>query len=130
MIESHAAVPGLLDPSGPFSHVVVGTGSSLVSIAGQVSVDAAGELVGAGDAGAQARRCLECIDAALRLVGGGPTDVVKVTVYLTDIADRAAVAEARRAYFGDHAPAATLVEVSALAVPGCVVEIEATAVLA
>ena len=50
MIESHASVPGLVDPTGPFSHVVVGTGSSLVSIAGQVSVDAAGELVGAGDA--------------------------------------------------------------------------------
>ena len=64
------------------------------------------------------------------LVGGGPTDVVKVTVFVTDIEDRAAIAEARRAYFGDHAPAATMVEVSALAVPGCVVEIEATAVLA
>lgn len=71
MIESHASVPGLVDPTGPFSHVVVGTGSSLVSIAGQVSVDAAGELVGAGDAKAQAARCLECIDAALRQVGGG-----------------------------------------------------------
>jgi len=129
MIEAHTAVPGLLDPTGPFSNVTVATGTRLVSVAGQVAVDESGQVVGGGDARAQAARCLENIDLALRHVGATSVDVVKVTVYLTDVGDRAAVAEARRAYFGDHMPAATLVEVSALAVPGCVVEIEAAAVL-
>ena len=129
MTEAHAQIAGLPDTAGSFSHVTVGTGSRIVSIAGQVSVDAHGKLVGEGDPGAQARRCMECIDAALRHVGATPQDVVKVTVFVTDIRDRPAIVEARRAYFGTHAPAASMVEVTALAIPGCVVEIEATAVL-
>ena len=53
---------------------------------------------------------------------------MRVGIYLTDMADRAAVARARTEYFGDHKPAATLVEVSALVAPELRVEIEATAV--
>jgi enamine deaminase RidA (YjgF/YER057c/UK114 family) len=128
-VDAHSEIPGLIEPSGPFSHATVGTGTRIVSLAGQVALDDRGQVVGADDAGAQARQCLANLDAALRHVGASPADVVKVTVFLTDVGDRAAVADARREYFGAHAPAATLVEVSALAVPGCVVEIEATAVL-
>ena len=56
-------------------------------------------------------------------------DVVKVTVYLTDIADRARINPVRQEIFGDARPASTLVEVSALAVPGAKIEIEAVALL-
>jgi 2-iminobutanoate/2-iminopropanoate deaminase len=100
-----------------------------VWLAGQVAIDESGAVIGNGDARTQARQCLSNLDAALRHVGGNADDVVKVVVYLTDITDRAAVADARREYFGSHVPAATLVEVSALAVPGCIIEIEAVAVL-
>jgi 2-iminobutanoate/2-iminopropanoate deaminase len=129
MVEAHRKIPGLVDPSGPFSHVTVAVGSRFVSLAGQVALDGRGQVVGVGDAGVQARQCLENLDIALRHVGATVAEVVKVTVFLTDVGDRVAVAEARREYFGEHAPAATLVEVAALAVEGCVVEIEATAVL-
>jgi len=56
-------------------------------------------------------------------------DVVKVTVYLTDIADRARINPVRQEVFGDARPASTLVEVSALAVPGAKLEIEAVALI-
>ena|SRR5690242_5934252 len=128
MIEVHTSVPGLLDPSGPFSQVTVATGT-IVSLAGQVALDERGNVVGEGDAGAQAAQCLHNLDVALRHVGASPSDVVKVTIFVTDVGDRAAIAEARRAYFGTHTPAATMVGVAALAIPGCVVEIEATAVI-
>src|SRR4051794_30603935 len=129
MIEVHSSVPGLLDPSGPFSQVTVATGTRIVSLAGQVALDDAGNVVGEGDAGTQAAQCLHNLDAALRHVGASASDVVKVTIFVTDVGDGAAIAAARRAYFGAHAPAATMVGVAALAIPGCVVEIEATAVI-
>ena len=61
------------------------------------------------------------LDAA----GAGFQDVLRVTVYLTDIADRTVINPVRQTYFGATRPASTLIEVSALAVPGMKVEIEA-----
>jgi enamine deaminase RidA (YjgF/YER057c/UK114 family) len=70
------------------------------------------------------------LDACLRAAGAGPENVVKVTVYLTNIADRPLINPARQRYFGEHRPASTLVEVSALVLPALKVEIEAQAVIA
>lgn len=100
----------------------------MLEISGQVAQAADGSLVGGGDAGEQARQCLRNVDALLRAVGASREDVVKVSVFLTDMEDRAAVAAAREEYFGEHRPAATLVEISALVSPALKVEIEATAV--
>jgi enamine deaminase RidA (YjgF/YER057c/UK114 family) len=69
------------------------------------------------------------LDACLRAAGAGPQHVVKVTVFLTDVADRALINPARQRYFGPHRPASTLVEVSALVLPELKVEIEAQAVI-
>lgn len=69
------------------------------------------------------------LDACLKAAGGGPEHVVKVTVFLTDIDDRPLINPARQRYFGQHRPASTLVEVSALVLPKLKVEIEAQAVL-
>lgn len=69
------------------------------------------------------------LDACLKAVGAGPEHVVKVTVYLTDVADRSKINPVRQRYFGPHRPASTLVEVSALVLPKLKVEIEAQAVL-
>jgi enamine deaminase RidA (YjgF/YER057c/UK114 family) len=85
--------------------------------------------VGGDDAGEQARECLRKIDALLDAAGASRTDVVRIGVFLTDMADRATVAAARIEYFGDHRPTATLVEISALVMPALKVEIEAVAVL-
>ena len=61
--------------------------------------------------------------------GGEPHHVVKVQIFLTDIADRAKINPVRERYFGQHLPASTLVEVSALVDPRMKVEIEAVAVI-
>jgi 2-iminobutanoate/2-iminopropanoate deaminase len=63
----------------------------------------------------------------LRHAGAGFADVLKVTVFLTDVNDRQAVNEIRKEFFGPALPASTLVEVSALVLPGLLVEIEAIA---
>ena len=72
---------------------------------------------------------MENLDAVLRSAGSLPEHVVKVTVYLTDVTDRARLNPIREEYFGDHRPASTLVEVSALVSPRMKVEIEAEAVI-
>jgi enamine deaminase RidA (YjgF/YER057c/UK114 family) len=92
----------------------------LLSISGQIAEGA--------DAGEQARRCLQAIDELLTAAGASKTDVVRLGIFVTDMVDRAAIADARIEYFGDHRPAATLVEVSALVSPDFKVEIEATAI--
>jgi enamine deaminase RidA (YjgF/YER057c/UK114 family) len=66
-----------------------------------------------------------CLEAA----GGSFADVVKVTTFLTDIDDRARINRVRQEFFGDARPASTLVEVSALVLPGFLIEVEAVAVV-
>jgi enamine deaminase RidA (YjgF/YER057c/UK114 family) len=106
---------------------VLATGNKILLLSGQIGDDENGKPVSA-DAGEQARRCLQNIDALLGAGGATRSDVTRIVVFLTDMNDRADVAQARRDYFGDHKPAATLVAVSALVAPEFKVEIEATAV--
>jgi enamine deaminase RidA (YjgF/YER057c/UK114 family) len=83
----------------------------------------------ADDAGAQARRCCEIIVAALEDLGAEAAHVVRTRMFITDSADSEAVGMAHREYFGEAAPAATMVAVSGLLDPRWKVEIEAEAVL-
>jgi 2-iminobutanoate/2-iminopropanoate deaminase len=119
---------GAAPPTGPFAPAVLATGTRVLSISGQIADGADGEIVGGDDAGEQARQALRNLDALLVAAGAQRTDVVKISVFLTDIGDRAAVAAARSEYFGDHKPAATLFAVSGLVTPQLKVEIEATAI--
>ena len=73
---------------------------------------------------------LAAMDACLRAAGGAPHTVTKVQVFMTDISERPAINPARIAYFGEHRPASTLVEVSALVDPRQKVEIECMAMVA
>lgn len=81
------------------------------------------------DAGAQARRCLEIIGAALIGAGAGFEDVVRTRMFLTDVTDQDAVGRAHGEVFGQIRPAATMVVVKGLLDPRWKVEIEAEAVL-
>jgi enamine deaminase RidA (YjgF/YER057c/UK114 family) len=103
--------------------------SGYLFVAGLLPVDGDGELVGDGDVVAQAERV--CADLGDVLAAGGCSfaDVAKVSVYLTDAGDRAAINPLRQRVFGTARPASTLVEVSALAVAGAKIEIDAIAVL-
>jgi enamine deaminase RidA (YjgF/YER057c/UK114 family) len=120
--------PGGPAPAPHYSPAVLATGTRTLSISGQIANAEDGSVVGGDDAYEQARECLRKIDELLAAAGAAKTDVVRVGVFLTDIGDRADVTKARLEYFGDHRPAATLVEITALVSPELKVEIEATAI--
>ena len=118
-------VPGLNEPISHYTDAVRFGNTLFVSGMGPLAED--GSLVGGGDVAEQARQVLRNLGAVLRAAGASPADVLKVTVYLTDIDDRARINPVRQEFFGDTRPASTLVEVSRLAVPGARLEIEAIA---
>ena len=101
----------------------------LLFVSGCVPVDSEGRLVGGDDVVAQARQTFENVGAVLTAGGSSFADVAKVTVFLTDVHDRAKINPVRQEFFGDTRPASTLVEVSALAIPGAKIEVEAVAVV-
>jgi len=116
---------------GPYSHCVVGEGSKLVFISGQVPQDADGQLVGRGDIAAQTRQVLANIRSAIEAAGGTIGDINKITIFMVelDAAAYGAVAQARREFFRGEYPASTLVQVKSLASPDWLIEIEAYAVI-
>ncbi|MBI4479905.1 MAG: RidA family protein [Acidobacteria bacterium] len=96
-------------------------------ISGQIALDPAGALVGAGDMRAQSQRVFENIEAILKMAGGTLENVVKITAYLTDMRRYGEYNEVRGRFLKDHRPASTTVQVVALAFPGLLVEVEAIA---
>jgi 2-iminobutanoate/2-iminopropanoate deaminase len=99
----------------------------LLFVSGCIAVDGDGNLVGGDDVVAQTRQVFANLTAVLDAAGAGFADVAKVTVFLTDIDDRARINPVRQEFFGETRPASTLVEVSKLVLPGAKVEIELVA---
>ena len=120
-------VAGLPDPISHYTDAV--RAGDFLFVSGCVPVDGEGRLVGSGDVVAQAERVFEQIGAVLAAAGAAPGDVVKVTVFLTDVDERPLVNTVRQRFFGDARPASTLVEVSRLAIPGARIEVEAVALI-
>ena len=100
-----------------------------VFVSGTTSVQADGSVKGIGDAYVQSKTALETIQAALKEAGATFEDVVRTRIYVTDMRLLDDVAKAHAACFGDVRPASTGVEVTALARPEMLVEIEADAVI-
>lgn len=118
-------VPELGEPISHYTDAVrVG---DLLFVSGCVPTDRAGNVVGGDDVAAQARQVFENIGAILAAAGTSYADVARVTVYLTDVDDRASINPVRQEFFGSARPASTLVEVSRLAIPGIKIEVEAIA---
>ncbi len=112
---------------GPYSQGV--TASGLVFTSMQIGLDpATGNVVGA-TAPEQVRRCLHNVEAIVEAAGGSLADVVKVTVYMTDIQEFAAVNEVYAEFFTGDLPARAVVEVAALP-KGALVAAEAVAIVA
>ncbi|MEP9355587.1 Rid family hydrolase [Xanthobacter sp. KR7-65] len=101
----------------------------LYYISGVLPVDNGGALFGGDDITAQAEQVFRNIGTTLDQVGCSFANVLKMTVFVTSIGDRAKIDAVRRAVFGATKPASTLVEIAALAVPGAKIEIEVTAAL-
>ncbi len=120
-------VPGQPVPISHYTDAV--RAGDLLFVSGCVPVDVDGRLVGGGDVVAQARQVFANVGAILEAGGATFADVVKVTVYLIDIDDRARINPVREEVFGEARPASTLVEVSALAIPGAKLEVEAVALI-
>ena len=120
-------VDGLAESISHFTDAVQAGG--LLFVSGIVAVDGEGRLVGGEDVVAQTRQVFENMGAVLAAAGCGFEDVVKVTVFLTDVDDRPLINPVRQEVFGASRPASTLVEVSRLAVEGAKVEVEAVALV-
>lgn len=97
----------------------------LLFISGMAPVDGNATVVGGDDVAAQTRQVFLNMAKILKIAGAGFEDVLKVTVYLTDINDRAKINPIRQEFFGKHRPASTLIGINELAIPGMKVEIEA-----
>jgi len=111
--------------------VVRATGGATVYIAGQVPVDRDGNLVAAGDFGAQATQVFANLGVALAAVGAHFSHVVKMTTYIVGYHHslRAALEAVRTTAMGGVLPASTIVGVQALAIFDYLLEIEAIAVV-
>jgi 2-iminobutanoate/2-iminopropanoate deaminase len=101
----------------------------IVHIAGQVALEG-DELVAPGDVAGQAARCYERIAEIVTTVGGTMGNLVETRTYMLDIAQLPKVAAIRSRYLDDPPPTSSAVEITGLAVPGALIEIEAKAVIA
>jgi enamine deaminase RidA (YjgF/YER057c/UK114 family) len=124
--DNPATVP---PPVGTYSHVgrlAVGDGT-LLFLAGQLAVDAQGRLVGEGSMAEQAQFVLETIGAILEAHGATFDDVVNIRTFLTDMDAVGEYVAVRSTFFTGAPPTSTTVEISRLAVPGALIEIEVVA---
>ena len=101
---------------------------TVVFVSGQAPISAEGELVGDGDFEAQVRQVFDNLRTVLTESGAGFDDVVKLTVYLTDMGRLREYTRIKGEYFTGLQPASTAVGVTALARPEMAVEVEAFAV--
>lgn len=115
------------DPLEPYYISQAFRVGNLVMTSGQAAIDPAGELIGVGDFTAQAEQTFANLAAVLEGAGSSLAQIVKVTIYLKDMAHFPEIVALRERYFTAPYPADTIVEVSSLALPELEIEIEAIA---
>ncbi|MYE83874.1 MAG: RidA family protein [Gammaproteobacteria bacterium] len=118
-------VPDVCEPISHYTDAV--RFGNVLFLSGMVGVDAKGRVIGKGDVVAQARATFANMQRILEAEGASFADVLKVTVYLRNVEDRARINPVRAEFFGDARPASTLVEVSKLVAPELLIEVEAVA---
>lgn len=117
-------VDGIAEPVSHYTDAV--QYGSLIFISGCVPLDRNSNVVG-DNASDQTRQVLENMGSILRAAGANFQNVLKVTVYRTQIGDRVSINPVRKEFLGEDRPASTLIEVSALALPNIKVEVDAVA---
>ncbi|HYI26728.1 MAG TPA: RidA family protein [Bradyrhizobium sp.] len=125
--------PATLPPPVGYSHIAKVNKGTMIYLAGQVSSDASGKLVGEGNFEAQAEQVFSNVKIAVEADGGTMADIVKMNIYLVAEVSQDEVPKMRairdRYVNTKKPPASTLVVVSRLARPGWLIEIEAIAAL-
>jgi 2-iminobutanoate/2-iminopropanoate deaminase len=131
MARTQISNPNLPAPmrGGAYSSGVEAPAGRTVYVSGQVAFDAEGNVVGEGDIKLQTETVLEHVKTVVEEAGGGLEDIVKVTVFITDMGLYDDIHEVRRRYFEEPFPASSMVEVSALIDPRLLIEIEAIAIV-
>ena len=121
--------PPALHPAPGFSHIAEERGQRVVHFAGQVALDREFGVVGGEDLFEQTKAAMRNVEVALEAAGAGWGDVVRRTIYTLHPTEYEVITRAIDEVTGgaDH-PAQTIVGVTGLAVPGCLIEIECTAV--
>lgn len=123
-------VGDVAQPLGAFSHgatVMMSPRTTYVHTSGITSRDEDGSVVGPGDIEAQTRQVLKKLTTVLADAGCELGDVLKITVFITDMSHFEAIHKVRREFFDPPYPASTMVEVSRLVDPSSMIEIEAIA---
>ena len=115
------------DPYAPYRISQAIRHGDLVYVSGQAAIGEDGALVGVDDFDAQAEQAFRNLQRVLEAGGSGLDRIVKVTIFLTDMANFPKIVELRRRWFSPPYPADTIVEVAALALPELELEIEAIA---
>ena len=131
MARTQISNPNLPAPmrGGAYSSGVEAPAGRTVYVSGQVAFDAEGNVVGEGDIKLQTETVLEHVKTVVEEAGGSMGDIVKVTVFITDMGLYDDIHEVRRRYFEEPFPASSMVEVSTLIDPRLLIEIEAVAVV-
>ena len=125
------ANPPELHPAPGFSHVAIATGTKVVHLAGQVALDQQFGIVGGDDLGEQTKAAMRNVEVALRAAGAGWDDIVRRTIYTVHPTEFETITAAIDEVTGGAAhPAQTIVGITGLAVPGLLIEIECTAIVA
>ena len=120
---------GVFKAPGYSQGIKVTGAQTILFLAGQVAYEKDGSAKHKGDFKGQARECFACLKRLVEGAGGSVSNIVKLNTYVLDVANRPAYREARMECFGNHEPASTLVQISALAHPDFLIEIEAIAVI-
>lgn len=120
---------GVYDPPTYSQGIKVRGAQTILFLSGQVAYDKDGGVLHRGDFKGQAREAFRCLKALVEAQGGTMQDLVKLNTYVTDVRYRADLLPVREEFFGRKGPASTLVQVSALAHPDWLIEVEAIAVL-
>jgi len=119
--------PDVYDPPGYSQAVKITGAQTILYLAGQVAYDKDGGVAHRGDFKGQARAVFTAIKALVEAGGGTLANVVKINTYVTDVKNRPDYRAVRDEFFGPKGPASTMVEVSALAHPDYLIEVEAVA---
>ncbi len=117
------------DPYEPFRLSQGFRVGELLLVSGQAAIDEHGAIVGVGDFDAQAEQVFRNLSRVLEAGGSSLGDVVKVTIFLTDMGNFPKIVDLRGRWFTPPYPADTIVQVVALALPELEIEIEAIAVV-